>query len=204
MKPPGKSDSLFMKRICVFCGSKHGVNLCYQEAASLLGQLLAEQSFDLVYGGGQVGLMGIIADAILQAKGHVIGVIPEMLATKELTHPQLSELHVVSSMHERKALMTELSDAFIAMPGGYGTLEELFEVMTWAQLGIHRKPIGILNVNRYFDHLLAFLDYSIAQGFVKPIYRELFVVAEDPEDLLHRLCSHRMPEVKRWVDLDQS
>jgi uncharacterized protein (TIGR00730 family) len=153
----------------------------------------------LVYGGGQVGLMGVLADAVLESGGRVVGVIPQPLATKELLHPRASEMHVVPGMHARKAKMAELSDAFVALPGGYGTLEELFEVITWAQLGIHAKPVGILNVEGFFDSLVTLIDRAVEHDFIKPKNRELIVVHAEPDALLERLLHHRPPPARQWV-----
>eukprot|EP00913_Durusdinium_trenchii_P023285 g21863.t1 len=163
-----------MQRICVFCGSRTGDDDAYRAAASQLGTRLAEAAIGLVFGGGSVGLMGVIADAVLAVGGEVVGVIPEMLATKEVQHPAVADMRLVPDMHARKALMAELSDAFIALPGGYGTFEELFEVVTWAQLGIHRKNIGLLNIGGFFDPLCRMIDHAIQEGFVRPDHRELF------------------------------
>lgn len=169
-----------------------------------LGQTLAERKIGLVYGGGSVGLMGIIADAVLEAGGEVIGVLPEMLATKELLHPGVEQMHIVDSMHTRKAKMTELADGFIAMPGGFGTLEELFEVITWAQLGIHSKPIGLLNVQGFYDRLLQFLEDTIDHGFIKGKNRRLMVVANTPGNLLDVMAEHHLPSSPKWLSVEQS
>jgi len=190
-----------MKRICVFCGSSAGRNPAYRDAAEALGRLLAREGIGLVYGGSSVGLMTAVADAALTAGGEVIGVIPRSLEAKEIAHPGLSALHVVGSMHERKALMAELSDGFVALPGGMGTLDEFFEVVTWAQLGIHVKPCGLLNVEGYYGRLTAFLDHAVAQGFVKGEHREMIVVEERPEELLERFRAYRSPVAERWLDL---
>lgn len=179
-----------MQRICVFCGSQAGTNGLYQQAAAALGQLLAQRRYGLVYGGGHVGLMGVIADAVLQAGGEVIGVIPEAMVARELAHTGVTRMHVVSSMHDRKARMAELADGFIAMPGGYGTFEELFEIITWAQLGLHQKPIGLLNVAGYFDALMALVEHAIAEGFIKPEHSRLTVTANHPAALLKALAQH--------------
>jgi uncharacterized protein (TIGR00730 family) len=192
-----------MRRICVFCGSQVGTKHRYREAAKELGGLLASRELGLVYGGGHVGLMGVLADATLQAGGEVIGVIPEAMVARELAHDDVTELQVVPSMHARKARMAELSDAFIAMPGGYGTFEELFEIITWAQLGIHRKPIGLLNVAGYYDRLLACAEYAIAEGFVKPEHRQLTVVAATPATLLDAMSRHTMPSAAAWMTSEQ-
>ena len=193
-----------MRNICVFCGSQNGTDLRYRQAAIELGGLLAQRGHGLVYGGGHVGLMGIIADAVLQAGGSVTGVIPRPMTERELAHETVTKLYVVSSMHERKALMASLSDAFIALPGGYGTLEELFEVIAWAQLGIHRKPIGLLNVAGYFDALLSLVDHMIGEGFIKTKHRGLFVTAEQPQTLLDALQRHRMPATRRWLTEEET
>ena len=188
-----------MRNTCVFCGSQSGTDLRYRRAATELGGLLAQRGHGLVYGGGHVGLMGIIADAVMQAGGTVTGVIPKPMTERELAHKTVTKLYVVSSMHERKALMASLSDSFIALPGGFGTLEELFEVIAWAQLGIHRKPIGLLNVGGFFDALISFVDYMVVEGFVKSKYRGLFVTAEQPADLLDALQKHQLPPTRRWL-----
>jgi len=184
-----------MRHICVFCGSQLGTNGLYQQAAAELGQLLVQRRYGLVYGGGHVGLMGVIADAVLQAGGEVIGVIPESMVARELAHTGVTRMHVVPSMHMRKARMAELADAFVAMPGGYGTFEELFEIITWAQLGLHRKPIGLLNVAGYFEGLMALVERAIAEGFIKPEHRQLTVMADRPEALLEALLQHTPPPV---------
>ncbi len=193
-----------MRNICVFCGSQSGADACYRQAAVELGGLLARHGHGLVYGGGHVGLMGSLADAVLQAGGTVTGVIPRPMTERELAHEAVTRLHVVSSMHERKALMASLSDAFIALPGGFGTLEELFEVIAWAQLGIHRKPIGLLNAAGYFDGLIAFVDHTIAEGFTKSKYRGLFVTAEQPVSLLDALQRHQLPPTRRWLTQEEA
>ena len=186
-------------RICVFCGSKVGVDELYRQAAIELGQLMVQQGCGLVFGGGSVGLMGVIADAVLAEQGEVIGVLPEKLATKELRHPGVADMRVVENMHARKALMSELSDAFIALPGGLGTFEELFEVITWAQLGFHRKNIGLLNVGGYYDPLVRLVDHAIQEGFIKADHRDLIVVEERADVLLRRLADHELPKVRRWL-----
>jgi uncharacterized protein (TIGR00730 family) len=176
-----------LKRICVFCGSSSGVHSSYAEAAQAVGRLLCRRGVELVYGGGNVGLMGVLADACLAEGGRVIGVIPQALVDKEVAHLGLTELRVVSSMHERKAIMAELSDAFAALPGGYGTWEELFEMLTWTQLGIQRKPCGLLNVNGYYDPLLKLADQAVSEGFLREANRELLLSDDEPERLLDRL-----------------
>lgn len=176
--------SVKIQSVSVFCGSRSGNNPIFASAASNLGTLLAKEKIKLIYGAGNIGLMGVIADACLAANGHVIGVIPTKLVEKEVAHKGLSELFVVDSMHERKALMASKSEAFIALPGGFGTCDELFEILTWAQLGIHHNPIGILNTAGFFDPLLEWIDQMIEQGFVKPKFRQLLLVATKPEELL--------------------
>ena len=176
-----------MSRICVFCGSQAGTNGLYRQTATAMGQLLARRGYGLVYGGGHVGLMGIIADAVLASGGEVIGVIPESMVVRELAHTGVTRLDVVPGMHERKARMAALADAFIALPGGYGTFEELFEVITWAQIGLHRKPIGLLNVAGYFDALKALVDHAITEGFIRSEHRHLLSIADAPATLLDTL-----------------
>ena len=193
-----------MQRICIFCGSQVGTNGLYRQAATALGQLLVRHGYGLVYGGGHVGLMGIIADAVLASGGEVIGVIPESMVARELAHTGVTQLEVVPGMHERKARMAELADAFIALPGGYGTFEELFEVITWAQLGIHRKPIGLLNVAGYYDGLIGFLDHAVAEGFVSAGNRGLVQVADTPEALLDRLAAPRPAAGPEWITPEEA
>jgi len=189
-----------MRRLCVFLGSNTGRRPEYEQAAGALGTLLAQQGIALVYGGASVGLMGALADAALKAGGEVIGVIPQRLVDKEIAHTGLSDLRIVGSMHERKALMAELSDGFIALPGGAGTLEELFEVWTWAQLGSHAKPCAMLNVEGYFDRLLGFLDHSVEESFMRREHRDMLLSAQDPSDLLEKLRNYRAPTVTKWID----
>lgn len=189
-----------LKRICVYCGSNVGDDPVFAEAAAAVGALLAERGIGVVYGGGSVGLMGVVADAALAAGGEVIGVIPEKLAAFELGHEGLTELIVVDSMHARKMAMARLSDAFLALPGGFGTLEEIFEVTTWTQLNYHHKPVGLLNVAGYYDHLLAFLQHAGDQGFIRPIHRGLLTSAEEPEALLARLQEAEIPLLAKWLD----
>jgi uncharacterized protein (TIGR00730 family) len=178
-----------LRRVCVFCGSKAGARPEYADAARAMGATLAAAGIDLVYGGGRVGLMGVVADAVLAAGGEVIGVIPDHMSDREIAHFGLTELRIVSSMHERKALMYELSDGFAALPGGLGTLEELFEITTWSQLGLHAKPTGLLDVNGFFTPLVAFLDQLVTEGFVSERHRRLLRVAAEPEALLDRLAA---------------
>src|ERR671933_58213 len=184
-----------MKRICVFCGARSGVNRTYEEGDRLLGRALSEAGVALVYGGGRVGLMGVLADAVLGSGGEAIGVIPKALVRREIAHMGLSDLRVVGSMHERKALMSELSEGFVALPGGIGTLEEFFEVLSWAQLGVHRKPCGLLNVEGYYDPLLAFFDSVVARGFLSEEHRSMVLVETEPEPLLEAFARYRAPEV---------
>jgi uncharacterized protein (TIGR00730 family) len=189
-----------LSSVCVFCGSSSGARPEYASAARALGRRLAEGGITLVYGGGNVGLMGITADAALDAGGRVVGVIPQAMVAKEVAHTGISELRVVASMHERKAAMVELSDAFIALPGGYGTFEELFEVVTWAQLGIHAKPCGLLDVGGYFHRLTEFLDGAVAERFLKPEHRELLMVATSADELLQGFAAYEAPKLDKWID----
>jgi len=195
---------ILMNRICVFCGSSNGFQPVYAEAARGMGKMLAARRIGLVYGGGNVGLMGTLADAVLEGGGEVIGVIPEALVDRELAHRAVSELIVVRSMHDRKAKMAALSDAFVAMPGGYGTFEEFCEIITWAQLGLHRKPCAILNVEGYYDPLLALFDRAVSEGFVYPSNRRLVIQETDPRRLLDLLSSYKPPETEKWIDRDDS
>ncbi len=189
-----------MKRICVFCGSSAGSKPEYRACAEELGAELARREIGLVYGGGNVGLMGAIADAVLHAGGEAIGVIPEHLMTREIGHKQLTKLHVVHSMHERKAMMADLSDAFIALPGGFGTFEEFFEVLTWSQLGLHLKPCGIINVLEYYTPLVAMLDHAVEQRFLKTQNRALVLSCNTPKELLQAFEGWRPVHVEKWLD----
>jgi uncharacterized protein (TIGR00730 family) len=190
-----------MKRICVFCGSSAGKRPAYREQARRLGETLARRGMGLVYGGGSIGLMGIVADAVLAVAGEVVGVIPRRLARKEIAHAGLTRLHVVPSMHERKALMAELADGFVALPGGMGTLEEMAEILTWAQLGLHQKPCGLLDVEGYYAPLAAFLDHAVAEGFLRPDHRALLLVDRDPEALLDAMARWRAPPgAVKWIE----
>ncbi|CAA9470080.1 MAG: Lysine decarboxylase family [uncultured Rubrobacteraceae bacterium] len=189
-----------MNSICVFCGSSPGNDPAYAEAAQRLGRILAESETTLVYGGGHVGLMGVVADAALGAGGEVIGVMPRSLVDREIGHTGLSKLHVVRSMHERKAMMSELSDGFVALPGGNGTLEEFFEVLTWAQLGEHGKPCGLLNVVGYYGPLLKVFDQMVEKAFLRGAHRELVLVEEDPSVLLERFEGYEPPKTIKWID----
>jgi len=189
-----------MKRICVFAGSNSGARPEYLVTAQKLGQALVRRQVSLVYGGAHVGLMGTLADAVLAAGGHVTGVIPESLVAKEVAHEGLSDLRIVASMHERKAAMADLADGFIALPGGWGTLEEFFEVLTWAQLGLHRKPCGLLNVCGFFDGLLSFIDHSIDESFVRRENRAMVIVSDAPDTLLQLFEEYVAPVVEKWID----
>jgi len=193
-----------MKRICIYCGSSSGNQPIYREMAEAMGALLARRGIGLVYGGGNVGLMGIVADAALAGGGEVIGVIPAALADREIAHAGVTDLRVVDSMHTRKALMAELSDAFIAMPGGVGTFEEFFEAVTWTQLGVHRKPCGLLNVGGFYTPLAAFIDQAVTEGFIKPIHRAMIVVDDNPERLLNSLATVKLPDVPKWIRKDET
>jgi uncharacterized protein (TIGR00730 family) len=188
------------KRLCVFCGSRTGTDSRYADEARQLGIAMVRRGVELVFGAGHIGLMGVIADGVLEAGGTAIGVIPQNLVDRELAHRGLSSLRIVSSMHERKALMADLADAFVALPGGFGTADEFFEILTWKQLKLHTKPIGLLNTAGFFDPLLAWIDHTIATGFVKPHYREFVVVRDDIETLLDDLL--RLPSERSWPDKD--
>ena len=193
-----------MKSICVFCGSSSGEAPAYREAAQVLGRELVRRGLRLVYGGGNVGLMGAIADAVLCAGGEVVGVIPHARLAKEVGHLGLTQLHGVGSMHERKALMAELSDGFLALPGGFGTLEEFCEVLTWAQLGLHAKPCGLLNIDGYYDPLLKFFDQAVSEGFLRAENRALIIAGGTVEEVLGLLASYRPVQVEKWIDKDES
>ena len=186
-------------RLCVFCGSSAGHDPVYLATARALGEALAANGIDLVYGGASVGLMGAVADAALARGGHVTGVMPQALVDKEIAHRGLSDLRVVGSMHERKALMAELADGFIALPGGLGTFEELFEVWTWAQLGYHRKPCALLNAGGFYDKLTDFLDDVVERGFVKPIHRAMLIVESEPAALIEAIRAYESPNVDKWI-----
>jgi len=188
-----------LRRICVFCGSSSGTGNVYLESAREVGRLLCERGIELVYGGGKVGLMGALADACLAGGGRVTGIIPQLLVDKEVAHQGLTELRVVRTMHERKALMADLADAFLALPGGYGTWDELCEVLTWTQIGIQRKASALLNVNGYYDPLLAMADRAVAEGFLRDIHRELLLTDTNPARLLDRLETYVTPVVDKWM-----
>jgi uncharacterized protein (TIGR00730 family) len=189
-----------MKYICVFCGSSYGENPIYRTAAQGMGKALVKRRLGLVYGGGNVGLMGTVADAVLEAGGEAIGVIPEFLVAKEIAHRGLSQLRIVNSMHSRKAMMAELADGFIALPGGFGTFEEFCEILTWAQLGFHQKPCGLLNINGYYNSLLSMFDHAVNEQFVRSRHRDLVLEDEDPIRLLDKFATFKPITVHKWVD----
>jgi uncharacterized protein (TIGR00730 family) len=193
-----------IKRLCVFCGSSAGEDLRYLEAADRFGQILAREGIELVYGGSRVGMMGRLAAATLQAGGRVIGVIPGAVMNRELAHQELTELRVVKSMHERKSEMAELSDGFVALPGGLGTLEAFCELLTWGQLGLHRKPCAILDAGGYFQPLVRFFDHMAREGFVARSHRDLVLVEEDPEALVQMMRDYQPVEIPRWIEASQS
>ena len=190
-----------MNRVCVFCGSSKGIHPSYQEAAQELARVLVQQRLDLIYGGGGIGLMGILADTVLSLGGKVYGVITDALMAREVAHLQLTELAVVSTMHERKARMSSMADGYIALPGGFGTFEELFEVITWAQLGLHSRPIGLLNVKGYFSPLLELIDHGVREGFIQASHRQLIMASEQPAELVQSLGNY-VPhaDLDMWVD----
>lgn len=203
---PVRTDAIRSSRmseltsLCVYCGSNLGRQTLYADSARALAAVLVERGIRLVYGGASVGIMGVIADAVLAAGGEVVGVIPESLERREIAHPGLTRLHVTRSMHDRKALMAELSDGFIALPGGIGTLEEIFEIWTWAQLGYHRKPCGLLNIGGYYDGLVEFLDHAVAEQLLKPLVRSMLFVESDPLALLDGFAGYQPPTVATWVE----
>jgi len=192
-----------IKNICVYCGSSPGKNPAYMRAAKSLANAMCERDIGLVYGGAAVGVMGAIANAVLEGGGKAIGVIPKSLAVKEVAHSNLTRLHVVASMHERKAMMAELADGFIALPGGWGTLEEIFEILTWAQLGFHNKPCGLLNVEDYYDGLIGFLDNAFEQQFVNELCRPMLIKASEPVALLDQFTEYHAPKVRKWMGEDE-
>lgn len=189
-----------LNSLCLFCGASPGADPAYRDAAASFGTTLAHRNIRLIYGGGSVGLMGVAADACLAAGGEVVGVIPRMLMEKEVGHAGVTQMHVVETMHERKALMTELSDGFIALPGGFGTLDELFESLTWQQLAYHTKPIGLLNVNGFFDALIAFLDHARDERFLRDLHRESLQVDTDLSVLIDKLRRAEAPDTGKWLD----
>jgi hypothetical protein len=191
-----------MKNITVFCGSSSGFRPEYAEAAVNLARRLVERNIGLVYGGGNIGLMGIIADEVMRGGGRVVGIIPDSLFKKEVGNREVTELRVVGSMHERKAMMAELADGFIAMPGGIGTFEEFFEILTWAQLGFHEKPCGLLNVADYYDGLLSLCDNAVSEGFLRPVHRALILDDSDAVSLLEKMNDFQPPAVEKWIDKD--
>lgn len=193
-----------MKKLAVFCGSKDGATPIFRQAAATLGTALARHDLDLVYGGSRVGTMGAVADAVLAANGQAIGVLPHFLQEKEIAHPNLTELHLVESMHDRKAKMAELADGFIILPGGPGTMEEFFEVFTWAQLGLHEKPCGILNIDGYYDSLVTLFQQMETQGFLIPEHAAMLLVESDPEQLLERFRTYTAPRVKTYMNKKQT
>ncbi|MEP6904129.1 MAG: TIGR00730 family Rossman fold protein [Actinomycetota bacterium] len=193
-----------MKRICVFCGSNNGANPIYLETAVTVGAFLAANNIELVYGGGRVGLMGKIADTVMANGGKVIGVIPQSLAEKEVAHQGLTELHIVGSMHERKALMAELAEGFIALPGGFGTFEELCEIITWAQLGIHSKPCALLNAGGFYDNLIAMFDFATRENFVRDEHRKLVLIESEIEKLYELMNNFSPPMIEKWLDKEST
>jgi uncharacterized protein (TIGR00730 family) len=193
-----------VRRLCVFCGSSTGRDPGHERAARSMGEALVERGLGLVYGGGGIGLMGIVADTVLSDGGEVTGVIPEPLMQREIGHLEVTDLRIVGSMHERKKTMADLSDGFVALPGGLGTLEELLEALTWAQLGIHFKPCGVVNVAGYFDSLLELLDHGVDEGFIRPEYRRLLLAAGDPVTLLDRFEHYEPPPLTRWLERDET
>lgn len=189
-----------MKRITVFCGSSFGNEAIYKEQATLLGQTLAKHNIELVYGGANVGLMGAVADGVLNEGGKVIGVLPDFLRSKEIAHLGLTELILVESMHERKTKMNDLCDGVIALPGGFGTLEELFEMVTWAQLGLHKKPIAVLNIDGFYDSLIELTNTMVEKGFLKNVNQEMLLVSDNIDDLLDKMKNYVAPTVGKWID----
>ena len=192
-----------MKSIAIFCGSSSGLEIIYQSEASRLGKVLAQRKIKIIYGGAKVGLMGTVADAALAQDGEVVGVIPGFLSSKEIAHESLTELIMVESMHQRKTKMHDLSDGIIALPGGFGTLEELFEILTWAQLGLHKKPVGLLNTNGFYDHLKLLLQHMVQQGFLKKINYDMLLISSDIDDLLDRMSKYVAPVVGKWITRDK-
>lgn len=193
-----------MRSVCVYCGSSAGDRPEYVDAARALGRALAQRGIELIYGGAQVGLMGHVANAALEHGGRVIGVIPQMLVRKEIAHAGLTALHVTASMHERKQKMADLSEGFIALPGGIGTFEELFEIWTWGQLGLHRRPCGLLNVAGYYDDLVRFLDHATASGFIRAEQRAMLSVERDVDALLARFEGYAAPDVEKWLRREET
>lgn len=192
-----------MNRVCVFCGSSFGTEKIFEEQAFLLGQALAERNITLVYGGANIGLMGVTANSVLQHQGKVIGVLPHFLKDKEIEHAGLSELIMVDTMHQRKMTMNELSDGVITLPGGFGTMEEFFEMLTWAQLGLHRKPIGILNIAGFYNELLSLMQSMVDKGFLKELNQRMLLVSDNINDLLQQMDSYQAPSVGQWITPDK-
>lgn len=189
----------FMKRITVFCGSSSGTEKAYEEQAYLLGKTLAKRNIGLVYGGANVGLMGAVANGVIEHKGEAIGVLPHFLQKKEIAHTRLTELILVETMHERKTKMNDLTDGVITLPGGFGTLEEFFEMLTWAQLGLHKKPIGILNINGFYNELLALVETMVEKGFLKLVNKNMLLTSDNIDDLLNKMASYEAPTVGKWI-----
>jgi len=197
-QPPRSGEATILKSLCVFCGSSFGTSLAYRQAAERLGEEIARRRIRLVYGGGRVGLMGVVADGALSAGGEVLGIIPQALRDKEIGHHGLTELRITGSMHECKAAMEDASDGFIALPGGFGTLDELCEIVTWSQLGIHHKPIGLLDVNGFFSQLRTFLDFVMVEGFIRAEHRTLLLEDDDPATLLDRMAAWAPSTISKW------
>ena len=203
MRSSGNGHLMPMRNVCVYCGSSTGARAAYASQARAFGRALARRGLGLVYGGASVGIMGVLADAVLAAGGRVVGVMPRPLLARELAHRGVSELRITESMHERKQVMAELADAFVALPGGAGTLEELFEAWTWSQLGLHRKPCALLDAEHYFEALVNFLDHATVEGFVQRRDRALLLIAHEPEELLDRLESYSPPQIEPWLRAEQ-
>ena len=191
------------KRLCIYCGANSGISPIYVDAAIKLGVTLAEKNISLIYGGGRKGLMGIIANAVLNHGGEVVGVIPEFLLEKELGHTAITKLHVVKNMHERKALMAELAEGFIIMPGGAGSLEEFFEIWTAGQLGLHQKPCGILNIGDYYNYILKFIDHAVESQFIQSVYRDMLLIDDSPEGLLEKFSVYKAPKDLKWMEINK-
>lgn len=192
-----------MKRVTVFCGSSFGTDEIYKTQAILLGNKLADENIGLVYGGANVGLMGAVADGVLEKGGKVFGVLPNFLRSKEIAHDHLTELFLVETMHERKTKMNDLCDGVIALPGGFGTLEEFFEMLTWAQLGLHKKPIAILNIDGFYDSLITFIQTTVDKGFLKQVNQDMLIVSNKIEDLLDKMKNYEAPTVGKWITKEE-